>query len=123
MNGKSKAKGKGKSKAAEGNGEPESPIAREDVHMVDRVTGKLAPKARALRGLKAKAKTGSDGEAEEEVGEKGSGSKKKPKPRAKSKGKAKRNDTAKATEGAVLNQDGDEDTAGAGCDGMDVDEG
>ena len=39
VNGETKTKGKGKSKTAEGSGEPESPITREDVHMVDRVTG------------------------------------------------------------------------------------
>jgi len=106
LNVKFRSKGKGKGKAGEEDDEPDGPITR-DPHMVDRVTGKAAPRARALKGKRAKGKTGSDEEVE------GDAEKIKPKPKVKGKEKAKQKGKAEEKE-----KEKDEDGTG-----MDVDEG
>jgi len=115
LNGKSKSKGKSK---VEGDDEPEGVVQEGDPHMVDRVTGKVTPQSRATKAKKTK-KTGSDKEVEGEDMEGGRSRKRKPTAKVQGKQKVQRKGKTKAMVEEVV----DEDNAGAGGDGMDVDEG
>lgn len=120
LNEKLRSKGKRKGKAVEGNDEPEIAIIRGgDPQMVDRVTGKVAPRARVPRGKRRKTKTGSDEDMEEDMDGRGN-KQEKPKVKAKLKGKEKpKRKSKKELELELeleLDQDGNEDGADAGAD-------